>query len=107
MKSELFAKILSAVAETTELSSEAILSQNKTEECVAARALFVHFCCVKGVPTCAIRDYLGRKRNDCITKTMLSIMKRVDIKNTRPVRHFVGRQKIFSFKKSLWHRHFN
>lgn len=31
MKSELFAKILSAVAETTELSSEAILSQNKTE----------------------------------------------------------------------------
>lgn len=67
MKSELFAKILSAVAERTELSSEAILSQNKTEECVAARALFVHFCCAKGVPTCAIRDYLGRKRNDCIT----------------------------------------
>jgi hypothetical protein len=67
MKSELFAKILSVVAETTELSTEIILSQSKTEECVAARALFVHFCCVKGVPTCAIRDYLGRKRNDCIT----------------------------------------
>lgn len=67
MKSELFAKILSVVAETTELSTEIILSQSKTEECVAARALFVHFCCVKGVPTCAIKDYLGRKRNDCIT----------------------------------------
>lgn len=38
----------------------------KSEECVAARALFVHFCCTRGVPTCAIRDYLGRKRNDCI-----------------------------------------
>lgn len=67
MKSELFAKILSVVAETTELSTEIILSQSKTEECVAARALFVHFCCKYGVPTCAIKDYLGRKRNDCIT----------------------------------------
>ena len=66
MKSELFAKILSVVAETTELPTEEILSQHKTEECVAARALFVHFCCTKGVPTCAIRDYLHRKRNDCI-----------------------------------------
>lgn len=67
MKSELFAKILDIVAEATELSTDAILSQSKTEECVAARALFVHFCCVKGIPTCIIRDYLGRKRNDCIT----------------------------------------
>lgn len=67
MKSELFAKIIGVVAETTELSTEDILSACKTEECVAARALFVHFCCTKGVPTCAIRDYLRRKRNDCIT----------------------------------------
>lgn len=66
MKSELFARIISIVSETTELPEEAILSQNKSEECVAARALFVHFCCTRGVPTCAIRDYLGRKRNDCI-----------------------------------------
>lgn len=66
MKSELFAKILNIVAETTELSTEVILSKCKSDECVAARALFVHFCCAKGIPTCIIRDYLGRKRNDCI-----------------------------------------
>lgn len=67
MKSELFAKILSVVADVTELSTEVILSKCKSDECVAARALFVHFCCTKGMPTCAIRDYLHRKRNDCIT----------------------------------------
>lgn len=67
MKSELFAKILGIVAEATELPTEAILSKCKSEECVAARALFVHFCCIKGIPTCAIRDYLKRKRSDCIT----------------------------------------
>lgn len=67
MKSELFAKILSIVADVTELSTKKIISMCKTEECVAARALFVHFCCKYGVPTCAIKDYLGRKRNDCIT----------------------------------------
>lgn len=67
MKSELFARIVSVVSETTELPIEEILSPNKSEECVAAHALFVHFCCMKGVPTCAIRDYLGRKRNDCIS----------------------------------------
>ncbi len=67
MKTELFAKILSVVAEVTELPAETILSKSKSDECVAARALFVHFCCVKGIPTCAIRDYLKRKRNDCIT----------------------------------------
>lgn len=44
MKSELFAKILNVVAETTELSTEVILSKCKSDECVAARALFVHFC---------------------------------------------------------------
>lgn len=66
MKTELFAKIMAVVSEITEVSKEEILSQSKTEECVAARALFVHFCCTKGVPTCAIRDYLNRKRNDCI-----------------------------------------
>lgn len=67
MKSELFAKILSVVAEATELPTEEILSQHKTEECVAPRALFVHFCCTKGVPTCAIREFMHRKRNDCIS----------------------------------------
>ncbi len=62
MKSELFAKILSIVADATELSTNKIISMCKTEECVAARALFVHFCCKYGVPTCAIKDYLGRQR---------------------------------------------
>lgn len=66
MKTELFAKIMAVVSEITEVSKEEILSQSKTEECVAARALFVHFCCTKGVLTCAIRDYLNRKRNDCV-----------------------------------------
>ncbi len=68
MKSELFTRIVEVVSETTEVSKEKILSQCKTEECVAARALFVHFCCTKGVPTCAIRDYLRRKRNECISR---------------------------------------
>ncbi len=68
MKSKLFAEILDAVAEATELSKETILSKTRTEECVAARALFVHFCCTKGVPTCAIKDFLQRRRNDCISR---------------------------------------
>lgn len=43
MKSELFARIISIVSETTELPEEAILSQNKSEECVARTSLVCAF----------------------------------------------------------------
>lgn len=66
MKSELFAKILSSVAEITELSEEQILSKTKTEDLVAARCLFVHFCVAKGLPSISITAFLNRNRTACI-----------------------------------------
>ena len=60
MKSELFAQILSLVAEVTELSADQILSKVKTDDLVAARSLFVHYCVSYGVPSISIARFMGR-----------------------------------------------
>ena len=70
MKSELFAKILSAVAQVTELEPEQILSKTKTEDLVAARSLFVHQCVIFGIPPISIAEFMNRSKTKCITRSM-------------------------------------
>lgn len=67
MKSEIFAQILSAVSEVTELSSEQILSKTKTDDLVAARSLFVHYAAKLGVPSISISRFLGRKNTHSVS----------------------------------------
>ena len=68
MKSELFAQILETVSEVTELSSEKILSKVKTDDLVAARSLFVHYCASLGVPSISIARYMGRRNTHCVSR---------------------------------------
>ena len=68
MKSELFAKILSSVSQVTELSEEQILSKTKTDDLVAARSLFVHYCVRLGLPSISIADFLDRKKTKTVSR---------------------------------------
>lgn len=68
MKSELFAKILDLVAQTTELSPENILSMTKTDDLVAARSLFVHHCAALGIPSVSIAKFLGRRKTNSVNR---------------------------------------
>ena len=68
MKSELFAQILSSVAQITELSPEQILSKTKTDDLVAARSLFVHYCASLGVPSISIARYMQRSGTHSVSR---------------------------------------
>lgn len=68
MKSELFAQILASVAQITELTPEQILSKTKTDDLVAARSLFVHYCKSKGIPSISIAQYLQRARTNSVNR---------------------------------------
>ena len=68
MKSELFAKILSSVAQITELSPEQILSKSKTDDLVAARSLFVHHCAALGLPSVSIATFLSRRKTNSVNR---------------------------------------
>ena len=68
MKSELFAQILEIVAQISELSTEQILSKTKTDDLVAARSLFVHYCAMLGVPSISIAHFLGRRNTHCVNR---------------------------------------
>lgn len=68
MKSELFAKILTEVANITELSPENILSMTKTDDLVAARSLFVHYCAVYGIPSVSISEFMHRQKTKSVNR---------------------------------------
>lgn len=72
MKTEIFDKIVELVAETTELRKECILSSCKTEDLVAARCLFVHFCAVNGIPSKSIAEYINRKKSNSVNNYLSS-----------------------------------
>lgn len=72
MKSEMFAEIMGAVAQVTELTPEQILSTTKTDDLVAARSLFVHYCAALGIPSVSIAAYLGRKKVNCVNRYLSS-----------------------------------
>lgn len=62
MKSEIFNKILQIVSEETEISSDFILSTNRTADILAARSIFVNQCTKAGLPVVAIIQFIGRKK---------------------------------------------
>lgn len=68
MKSEIFAQILNIVANVTELTPEQILSKTKTDDLVAARSLFVHFCVARGLPSVSIAAFLGRRKTYSVNR---------------------------------------
>lgn len=68
MKSELFAQILASVAQITELTPEQILSKTKTDDLVAARSLFVHYCASLGVPSISIARFLCRANTHSVNR---------------------------------------
>lgn len=68
MKSELFAQILKSVAEITELTTEQILSKTKTDDLVAARSLFVHYCSTLGVPSISIARFMQRSGTHSVSR---------------------------------------
>lgn len=72
MKTEIFDKIVELVAETTELKKECILSSRKTEDLVAARCLFVHFCAINGIPSVSIAEYINRKKSNSVNNYLAS-----------------------------------
>ncbi len=72
MKTEIFDKIVGLVAETTELKKECILSSCKTEDLVAARCLFVHFCATNGIPAVSIAEYINRKKPNSVNNYLAS-----------------------------------
>ena len=72
MKTEIFDKIVNLVAETTELKKECILSSCKTEDLVAARCLFIHFCAINGIPSISIAKYINRKKSNSVNNYLAS-----------------------------------
>ena len=68
MKSELLAQILAIVAQITELSPEQILSKTKTDDLVAARSLFVHYCASLGVPSISIARFMQRSGTHSVSR---------------------------------------
>ena len=72
MKSELFAKVMEAVTEVTELREEQILSKTKTDDLVAARSLFVHHCIGMGIPSISVAQYLGRTGTHCVGRYLVN-----------------------------------
>lgn len=68
MKSELFAKIIDLVSQVTELSTEQIMSKTKTDDLVAARSLFVHYCVKFGLPSVSIAAYLCRRKTNSVNR---------------------------------------
>lgn len=72
MKSELFAQILNAVVQVTELKPEQILSKTKTDDLVAARSLFVQQCVKCGLPSISIAEFLSRKKPNIVNRYLSS-----------------------------------
>lgn len=72
MKSEIFAKILTTVANVTELSKDQILSKTKTDDLVAARSLFVHYCAAYGISSISITSFMGRSRSRSVSRYLSS-----------------------------------
>ena len=68
MKSELFAQILNAVSQITELTPDQILSKTKTDDLVAARSLFVHHCKRRGMPSIEIAQFIQRARTNSVNR---------------------------------------
>lgn len=68
MKSELFAQILAIVAQITELTTDQILSKTKTDDLVAARSLFVHYCALLGVPSISIARFMQRSGTHSVNR---------------------------------------
>lgn len=59
-KSEIFAKILSAVSSETEVSEDVILSNSKASEAVDARILLIKLLSEAGMYPCVIARLTGR-----------------------------------------------
>lgn len=58
-KSEIFARVLSAVSEITEILPEDILSKSHREDITDARTLLVYFCHAEGLYAIQIADFVG------------------------------------------------
>ncbi len=61
MKTQIFNSILQSVAEATELTTEQILSLNKKQEIVEARAMIVYFGRRYGLSCCFLQEKLNKK----------------------------------------------
>ncbi len=61
MKTQIFNSILSCVAEATELSTEQILSSNRKQEIVEARAMVIYFCKRYGLSCYFLQEKLNKK----------------------------------------------
>ena len=61
MKSKIFGTILECVAEATELSTEQILSSNRKQEIVEARAMVIYFGKRYGLSCCFLQEKLNKK----------------------------------------------
>ena len=66
-------KIITTVAEVTEISAEDIVSKSRAETVSFARKLFVSCCYRYSIPTSAIAAYLKRS-NDGIRKLYISLV---------------------------------
>lgn len=58
-KSEIFARVLAAVSEITEILPEEILSKSHREDIADARMLLVYFCHAEGLYSIQIADLVG------------------------------------------------
>lgn len=61
MKSKIFGTILECVADATELSTEQILSANRKQEIVEARAMVIYFCKRYGLSCYFLKEKLNKK----------------------------------------------
>lgn len=76
-KSDIFARILSAVSTATDVPSELILSANRYEETVDARYLLVHLLSRHGLYPSQIAALTGHTRR-CINKLLANFPGRLD-----------------------------
>ena len=60
-KKEIFEKIISIVSEQTDISTEMILSCNRTEDVLDARSLVVYYCIKHGLGNRFIQEQFKRK----------------------------------------------
>lgn len=58
-KSEIFARVLAAVSEITEILPEDILSKSHREDITDARMLLVYFCHAEGLYAIQIANFVG------------------------------------------------
>lgn len=61
MKTQIFNSILSCVVEATELTAEQILSSNRKQDIVEARAMVIYFGKRYGLSYCFLKEKLNKK----------------------------------------------